>query len=69
MESKLILIKFLNEFDFERTEVPLRLHCTFLYEPIEEDLIRLTIGGMQIQWSYLLLIINIIHSYIEKDSN
>lgn len=46
METKLIMIFLLNDFDFERTEVPLRLRARFLYEPIEEDLIRLKVGGM-----------------------
>ena len=46
METKLILIYLLNQFDISRTEVPLRLHAKFLYEPIEEDLVRLKIGGI-----------------------
>jgi hypothetical protein len=49
METKLIIIKFLNEFDFERTKVPLRLHAKFLYEPIDEDLISLKVGGMNLK--------------------
>jgi cytochrome P450 len=49
METKLIMIYLLNEFDFERTEVPLRLQARFLYEPIEEDLVRLKRGGMRLQ--------------------
>jgi hypothetical protein len=49
METKLILIKFLNEFDIERTNVPLRTQNKFLYEPIEENLVAFKIGGMQIQ--------------------
>jgi cytochrome P450 len=49
METKIIVIQLLNEFDFERTEVPLRLRARFLYEPIEEDLIRLKVGGMGLQ--------------------
>lgn len=48
METKIILIKFLNAFDIERTDVQLRLHAKFLYEPIDEDLIVLRIGGMQL---------------------
>lgn len=51
METKLIMIYLLNEFSFERTEVPLRLQARFLYEPIEEDLIRLKKGGgMGLAW-------------------
>lgn len=38
-ETKIILIKFLNAFDIQRTDVPLCLQAKFLYEPIEEDLI------------------------------
>lgn len=46
METKLIMIHFLNNFDFARTEVPLRETVKFLYEPYDEDLVRLTVGGM-----------------------
>jgi cytochrome P450 len=49
METKLILINFLNNFEIGRTNVPLRTHAKFLYEPIDEDLITLTAGGMQIK--------------------
>jgi hypothetical protein len=49
METKLILIKFLNDFDLERTSVPLRLHAKFLYEPVDEDLVKLRVGGMQLK--------------------
>jgi cytochrome P450 len=31
MESKLIVIGFLTNFEIERTDVPLRMHAKFLY--------------------------------------
>ena len=49
METKLIIIYLLNNFEFERTEVPLRLQARFLYEPIQEDLTRLKKGGMNLK--------------------
>lgn len=48
METKIILIKFLNVFDIERTDVLLRLQAEFLYEPIEEDLIVLRKRDIQL---------------------
>ena len=56
METKLILIYLLNQFDISRTEVPLRLHAKFLYEPIEEDLVRLKIGGIGLSW---MIVVNL----------
>lgn len=35
MESKVIMVHFLYHFDIARTEVPLRMHAKFLYEPID----------------------------------
>lgn len=35
METKLMIIGFLTRFNIERTDVPLRLHAKFLYEPID----------------------------------
>jgi cytochrome P450 len=49
MEAKLIIIHFLNKFDFNRTDVPLRVHVKFLYEPHQENLVRLSQGGMQLK--------------------
>lgn len=41
METKLLLIGFLTNFDICRTNVPLRMHAKFLYEPIDENLVML----------------------------
>ena len=54
METKLILIYLLNDFDIERTAVPLRLHARFLYEPIDEDLVKIKIGGIGLKWLDLM---------------
>lgn len=35
METKLIVIAFLTNFNIKRTDVPLRMHAKFLYEPID----------------------------------
>ncbi len=48
MESKLMIIGFLTNFNIERTEVPLRMHAKFLYEPIDENLVKLTEGGVKL---------------------
>lgn len=48
MESKLMIIGFLTNFNIERTEVPLRMHAKFLYEPIDESLVKLTEGGVKL---------------------
>jgi len=49
LDTKITLIYILNEFSIERTDVPLRLRSRFLYEPIEENLIRLKKGGIGLQ--------------------
>lgn len=49
METKLIIIHFLNKFNFSRNKVPLRVHVKFLYEPFEENLVVLSKGGLQLQ--------------------
>ena len=50
-----MIIGFLTNFNIERTEVPLRMHAKFLYEPIDENLVKLTEGGVFIiivlKWS------------------
>lgn len=48
METKLMIIHFLNNFNFQRTKVPLREHVKFLYEPYDENLVLLSRGGMQL---------------------
>lgn len=48
METKLMVIGFLTRFNLERTDVPLRLHAKFLYEPVEENLIKLKEGGIKL---------------------
>lgn len=35
METKLMIIAFLTNFNIERTSTPLRMHAKFLYEPID----------------------------------
>ena len=47
MESKVILIHFLFNYDIKRTEIPLRMHAKFLYEPIDEDLVFFVPGGIK----------------------
>lgn len=42
LEAKVILIYFLKFFKLSRTEVPLRVHCIFLYEPLEDKLVKLS---------------------------
>ena len=49
LEVKILIIYFLNNFNLERTEVPLRTHVKLLYEPYDDNLVRLTQGGMQIK--------------------
>lgn len=46
MESKVMLVHFLYNFDIKRTDVPLRMHAKFLYEPVDENLIYLVPGGI-----------------------
>lgn len=48
METKLIIIHFLNKFKLERTDIPLRVHVKFLYEPFQENLVLLSKGGLQL---------------------
>lgn len=48
METKLMMIGFLTSFDISRTEVPLRMHAKFLYEPIDEKLVLLREGGVKL---------------------
>lgn len=44
-----MIIGFLTNFKIERTSVPLRLHAKFLYEPIEENLVQLSEGGISLE--------------------
>lgn len=53
MEAKLMVISFLTNFNIERTDVPLRLHAKFLYEPVEENLVKLTEGGVKL-WDWVI---------------
>jgi len=56
METKLIIIHFLNKFNFSRNKVPLRVHVKFLYEPFEENLVVLSKGGLQLQgWLFICI--------------
>lgn len=41
-----MLVHFLYNFDIKRTDVPLRMHAKFLYEPVDENLIYLVPGGI-----------------------
>ena len=41
LEAKVILTYFLKFFKLSRTELSLRVHCIFLYEPLEDKLVRL----------------------------
>lgn len=38
----------MNQFEIERTEVPLRMSAKFLYEPDNSMLVRLREGGLKI---------------------
>lgn len=42
-----MMVHFLYHFDIKRTEVPLRMYAKFLYEPIDEDLVYFTPGGIK----------------------
>ena len=46
MESKIILLLFLRNFDLSRTDKQLRLCAKFLYEPVDDELIYLEKGGV-----------------------
>lgn len=48
METKLMLIGFLTNFNISRTDVPLRMHAKFLYEPVDENLVLLKEGGIKL---------------------
>lgn len=43
-----MVIGFLTNFNLSRTEVPLRMHAKFLYEPVDEDLVLLSEGGIKL---------------------
>lgn len=36
-----MLVHFLHNFEIKRTDVPLRMHAIFLYEPVDEKLVYL----------------------------
>jgi hypothetical protein len=48
METKLMVIGFLTNFTLTRTNVPLRMHAKFLYEPVDENLVLLQEGGAKL---------------------
>lgn len=51
-----MLVHFLYHFDIKRTDVPLRMHAKFLYEPVDEKLIYLVPGGINASKQWLKII-------------
>lgn len=43
-----MIIGFLTNFKIERTSTPLRLHAKFLYEPVDEFLVKFSEGGIKL---------------------
>lgn len=50
-----MVIGFLTNFTLTRTNVPLRMHAKFLYEPVDENLVLLQEGGAKLgKWLILI---------------